>query len=837
MHRPHALLPWLLLLGCGAEGGGAEEAQLEPVVGPTAIEEAQRDSAKVWCAPKAAQGQLSRCEDTFPGLVVRGSTTTSGGAGNHSSFELRGGAALRETLVFADFPREVAPSTLYLVRGKISIDRRSCYLERERGRLWVGGDYDDRRGIYCGGITLEARGKTFADPGGAGSIYRAVNLLPDQLADYGYVANRRADWFPFQAEIVTRADERLITLRFKLKGPDLTARIDQLELRPLLEVAPPLSTTARPRQDELWLERPTVESARLVLGTAKHRWEISQSPPAITVRSLDGGTLGTVRFTTPILRGPAPTPVCTPHPRYASKKQQCQLSWGDLELAAFEDGNLILRTKVPTRFSVRGGGAPQRYAAFDLGTFFEASLDPGAPGGLLFQPEQERFAMSGLESQRVFTHRIPSKIGAAAPDQNGLFTFDSDRFLAIKARPGAYRVVSGPGASGALQVDYESVAGDRFVLTAFPQRYARRLDQQAFWPLVRVPVECDPLDALDAQGQIRSACAAKLDQLQNELGVRSLFFNNRTYARSVNAPVEFLMSRADPRKVIAPAELVPAVALSAVPSCASGVLSTNACRATVNDPFDLGGPWAPPPDREVKLRDFLRALRGRGLLSLAYSSPQFYFYGLDRYLADLRRLRSSEIGFDGVYLDGAPAEGAVVAGLEATRRIREAVGADGRIVFHLSSGTLPEDRAIRPVHLEPYADAIVVGEGSKAAWDLEPGAAPPRDCPPIWGLLYAGRLASGVPYALMPEVRPIDHARAGDFGSSAVPSWTLHPARQVEAQALCGGGIATLGTANRSFSFIDKFSPAARIMLGPGQPEAGECGYWSRLEHGGFCGP
>lgn len=826
----------MLLLGCGAAGEG-EEAEPEPVLVPAPIEEAQKDSAKVWCAPKAAQGQLSRCESSFAGLVVRSSTTTSGGAGNHSSFELRGSAGLRETLVFADFPADVAPSTRYLVRGKISIDRRSCYLERERGRLWVGGDYDDRRGIYCGGITLEARGKTFPDPDGSGSIYRAVNLLPDQLADYGYVANRRADWFPFEAEIVTRADERQITLRFKLKGPDLIARLDQLELRPILEVAPPLGTAARPRQDELWLERPTVEATRLILGTAKHRLEITQSPAAITARSLDGRTLGVIRFAAPILRGPAPTPVCTPHPRYASKKQQCQLSWGDLELSAFEDGNLILRTKAPLRFSVRGSSAAELYSAFDLGTFFEASLDPAAPGGLLFQPEYERFAMSGLESQGIFSHRIPAKIGAAAPQQNGLFTFDSDRFLAIKTRPDAYRVVAGPSASGPMQVDYQSVAGDRYVLTAFPQRYARRLDQQAWWPVARVPAECDPLDALDAQGQIRSACADKLDQLQNDFGVRSLFFNNRTYARSANAPVEYLQSRVDPRKVIAPAELVPAVAISAVPTCLSGIVSTNACRATVGDPFDLGGPWAPPPERQAKLRDFLRALRERGLLSLAYSSPQFYFYGLERYLDDLRRLRSSAIGFDGVYLDGAPAEGDVLGGLEATRRIREAVGVDGRILFHLTSGTLPEDRAIRPVHLEPYADAIVVGEGAKAAWDLSPSAGPPSVCPPIWGLLYAGRLASGVPYALMPEVRPIDHARTADFGLSAVPSWTLHPARQVEAQALCGGGIATLGTANRSFSFIDKFNPLARIMLGPGQPEAGECGYWSRLEHGGFCGP
>lgn len=836
MHHPTALLLLLLILGCGVEGEG-EEAQVESVSGPAPIEEALQDSAKVWCAPKAAQGQLSRCEAQFPGLVVRGSTTTSGGAGNHRSFELRGSSALRETLVFADFPWDVAPSTRYLVRGKISIDRRSCYLERERRLLWVGGDYDDRRGIYCGGITLEARGKTFADPEGGGSIYRAVNLLPDQLADYGYVANRQADWFPFEAEIVTRADERQITLRFKLKGPDLIARLDQLELRPLLEVAPSLGTAARPRQDELWLERPIVETARLVLGTAKHRLEITRSPAVITARSLDGRTLGTITFASPILRGPAPTPVCTPHPRYASKKQECRLSWGDLELAAFEDGNLILRTKVPARLSVRGSSAARLYSAFDLGTFFEASLDPAAPGGLLFQPEYERFAMSGLESQRILRHRIPAKIGAAAPDQNGLFSFDSARFLAIKTRSDAYRVVAGPSASGPMQVDYQSVAGDRFVLTAFPQRYARRLDQQTFWPVARVPAECDPLDALDAQGQIKSACAAKLDALQNEFGVRSLFFNNRTYARSSNAPLEYLQSRADPRQVVAPAELVPAVAISAVPTCASGVISTNACRATVRDPFDLGGPWAPPPARQAQLRDFLRALRDRGLLSLAYSSPQFYFYGLDRYLADLRRLRSSAIGFDGVYLDGAPAEGDVVAGLEATRRIREAVGVDGRILFHLTSGTLPEDRAIRPVHLEPYADAIVVGEGAKAAWDLDPASGPPTACPPIWGLLYAGRLASGVPYALMPEVRPIDHARAADFQASAVPSWTLHPARQIEAQALCGGGIATLGTANRSFSFIDKFSSVARIMLGPGQPEASECGYWTRLEHGGFCGP
>ncbi len=203
---------------------------------------------------------------------------------------------------------------------------------------------------------------------------------------------------------------------------------------------------------------------------------------------------------------------------------------------------------------------------------------------------------------------------------------------------------------------------------------------------LRVPAECDPLDALDAQGQIKNACAAKLDVLQSEFGIRNLFFNNRTYARSSNAPVEYLLSRADPRKVIAPAELVPAVPINALPTCTSGVVSTNACRATVSDPFDLGGPWAPPLDRQAQLRDFLRALRDRGLLSLAYSSPQFYFYGIDRYLADLRQLRSSAIGFDGVYLDGAPAEGDVVGGVEATRRIREAVGVDGRILFHLTSG-------------------------------------------------------------------------------------------------------------------------------------------------------
>ncbi len=279
----------------------------------------------------------------------------------------------------------------------------------------------------------------------------------------------------------------------------------------------------------------------------------------------------------------------------------------------------------------------------------------------------------------------------------------------------------------------------------------------------------------------------------------------------------------------------------------------------LNPPDDIGipteitGPMHVTAENEPKVRAYVESAHSRSprIPVICYLSPEYYIQVppslLFKNIVDLMN-----IGFDGVYFDGT-VQGHPLDYMLFMRMLRMYLDSftPKKILIQHSSheGQFSRKSEVyRVPFTDTFADVILGGEANWNGWDVpkfdnstqngnisvtnKKVIYPPlhsdvahygtnplpyvKSCPPLWGLMYAGKASNAAMY-IMPEFRPRDDAALQNYMTAwitANPSKNnsvdislmmsqklteqttdlgsvvpLSPSQQIAAQTTCGGSI------------------------------------------------
>lgn len=701
---------------------------------------------------KIVSSQANPCQGITPNFFSLSASSST--PGNPTVLKFSGSNLTRNKRGIASITIPVDPNSIYSLSVKIKVKDRNCYNYLAENYQTITTK-DVNRGIWCGEYSIDV-----TDPGYPNASQKTVILSQPWAHDSYYIRNQNLDWHPANNTIRTSPNTNSLIIRFNASGFDGELEFDELEVRKIADeslVDDPIMKTpilGEPFGFKIVSIQFTPE---IVIETNEAKFIFDgvsgeKNRVKLIKKSVTGDIqVGTLMLSSLALEGATVSSDPTIPGIVRVESENVRFSVG-------ADSSFIGRSLNALKLDVKGMQQTNfnRYGKFEAGVIFDANLD--SQHGMFFSP------VHGLNSDRLRYSPHP---------------INDVHFNDIETEKAGVKNYTTQGISEngdfneASSVSYNLLKGEYFFGAVFPprQRISKEICKNSLYPPSAFPnlhskAQTEAaINDLAQNHKIAFLYMGQYDTSQNNLISNPFYYFIHRVIDENGRAVDTYLPPIENAPICPPASQIPPEGID--------------CKIRLTVQRDVAGPNLISNNHINKVQDFINYAHSKGLKVVAYVSPQFRFSKKPEILMQNIAHIVHENNLDGVYYDGR-IQGDPLAALRLARLTRNLLGPNKIYIQHNSyeEGFLYRANRYRVPTFDAYADLLFLGEHVLNGFDYKPNS---DSCPPLWGMMYAGKGASNAPAILTRELRFIPNNRSG-FD-------TISPEEVARTQISCEGGM------------------------------------------------
>lgn len=703
---------------------------------------------------KIVSGQADPCIGVTPNFFSLKSSANT--PGNPTVLKFSGSQLTRNKRAVASLTIPVQPNSVYSISAKIKLENRNCY-------NYLGENYQTttakeiNRGFWCGEYSIDV-----TDPGFTNATQKTVFLSQPWAHDSYYIRNQNLDWHPANNTIRTSPNTTSIIVRFNATGLEGVLEFDELEVKRIAD---------EPLIDDPIMKTPIIGNPfGFKIVSIKTSPEIRiETNEAILIFDGAAGDKNIIQLLKKTLSGNVQVGLITLPPQSlngatvgedSSLPGLVKVESQKIRFSVGADSSIIGRALEEMSFDVRGMDQSNfnRYGRFEAGVIFDANLD--SQHGLFFSP------VHGLNADRLrysphpindvhFNDAEAEKVGVKnyiteniSPDG----TFDQSSKVTYKLLKGEYFV--GAVFPPRARISKEICNNSLYTSSAFPTLHTKSQTEVAIKDLAQ-------------NHKIAFLYMGQYDTSENSIIPNPFYYYIHRVIDENGRAIDTYLPPIEDAPICPVASQIPSEGID--------------CKIKLTVMRDVAGPNQVSSNNAGKIQDFIKYAHSQGLKVVAYVSPQFRFSKEPEILMQNIAHIVHEHGMDGIYYDGR-IQGDPLAAFRMARLTRNILGPDKIYIQHNSyeEGFLYRANRYRVPTLDAYANILFLGEHVLNGFDYKPGSS---SCPPLWGMMYAGRGLSNAPAILTRELRFIPNP------NNPKGFDTINPEEVARTQISCEGGM------------------------------------------------